>query len=374
MDDVYDIVIIGGGPAGSSCALRAAELGLSAIVLERDRFPRDKPCGGGLTPRAMELMGGSFGDVAGERIGVVRVRLGRSLSMVWSSGERGMASVCRDRFDAALLARAEEAGASVVHGVSVRHVAETTDGAAASSAEGSWSGRCLVGADGVRGNTRSSLGFAPSQLAGGVCVKIEAPAAERPDGAWGGMLFDLSACAGGYGWVFPKEGHLNAGLYCTRGLSGELVSALDGFLESCGLSGRRLDGPFAYPVPRVAAGAAVARGRVMLAGDAAGLADAVTGEGIRHAMASGRLAAEAAAAAIASGAEQEAGAVYSELVRREMLPGLLKQKRAGSLFYSIGPRAFTSALRFAPLRKLIAGAGPWGEYGIGGGALDVRRT
>lgn len=365
MSDKFDVVIVGGGPAGSSSALRAAELGLSVVVLERCEFPRDKHCGGGLTPRCMSLLWPACSEVYRDLIFSVRLEFGGS-TILWESDAPVMATIERSELDSALMSLAAEAGAVVVHGARAERVDCVGDGPSVLSSVGVWRGRWVIGADGIRGSTRSAIGCAPPKTAGAVFTRIEAAGSDAP----GTMIFDFRVCRRGYGWIFPKGDHLNVGVYSASGLSRNLAAALDMLVKSHGLSGRRSEGPFAYSIPRAGGRSErFAGGRVLLAGDAAGVADAVTGEGIRQAVESGRLAAEAIA--LSADAGGDAGEIYVALLRERVLPGLTATRRAGSLFYSVGARAAGAALRLGAVRRLVAAFGPWGEYGASGGRLTV---
>jgi flavin-dependent dehydrogenase len=186
----------------------------------------------------------------------------------------------------------------------------------------------------------------------------------------GAIRFDVAAARRGYGWIFPKRDHLNVGVYRQAPLAGDLRAALASFLASSGLDSWRTEGPYAFPIPTAVRPDAIARGRVVLVGDAAGLTDPITGEGISHAVASGRVAAEAIAEAAAGGGLPERA--YRSRVVREVLPEVNVVRRAGNLCYAAGPRALSLVLRAPALRSAVMRLGHWGRLGPEGGQLVVE--
>ncbi|HYW68668.1 MAG TPA: hypothetical protein VE960_03615, partial [bacterium] len=156
----------------------------------------------------------------------------------------------------------------------------------------------------------------------------------------------------GYGWVFPKRGHLNVGVFSQRPLDSDLTRELRDFLSSSGLDAWRTEGPFAYPIPVGRPGDALGTSRALFAGDAAGLVNPVTGEGISSAILSGRLAAESIAEVDGSGP----AATYARRVEAEIVPMIDGSRWAGQFVYSLGPALLTRLARTRGVRSLIGPA------------------
>jgi flavin-dependent dehydrogenase len=185
-----------------------------------------------------------------------------------------------------------------------------------------------VGADGARGLARRVLGLAPGDESIGLGASIEGPAPDR-------LILGFPDTADAYCWVFPRPGGMSVGIaYQPASLSGGAAGAvLDRFLDRHlvrGGAARARGRRYRYPIPLYGAGTleAVARGlrsRVLLVGDAAGVADPLTREGIRHALRSGEWAAESLAAARPES--------YLERVERGLGPELGRARRAVRLFY-----------------------------------------
>lgn len=324
MEQRFDVIVVGSGPAGSAAAITACRLGLSVALIDRAAFPRDKLCGGGVTGRAARQLAEVFGmEIAPELfLSSSRVRFtarGRVLGEI--DDAPALHLTMRRDFDAALHAAAVAAGAVPVLRA---RLGEIDPGARRLVlADGRAFGfGVLIGADGVNSEVARRLfgrAFDPATIA--FALEIEAPPAADDR-----VEIDLDAAPWGYGWAFPKAGSLTLGVGGLHRRNPDMKAQLAAFLarhgaEAEGVKGQFLPAGDFRPVP--------GRGAVLLAGDAAGLVDPMTGEGIGHAVLSGRLAAEAAAAALA-GARAEGGPEAAlRLYARALAPlhGELRQAR-----------------------------------------------
>jgi geranylgeranyl reductase family protein len=275
--------VVGGGPAGSTTAYRLASAGASVLVLDRAAFPRDKPCGGGVTVRAARLLPFSIGPVVEDAIDVVELRLGRR-SHEHRCSEPIVLMTQRRRLDAFLLERAAEAGAEVREAVRVTGIEGTT----VRTASGSFRATAVIGADGVNGISARALGLA-SNPAYGVALEADLRGVA---GYRGRIVFELCVARGGYGWIFPKGDHLNVGVGGWAPEAGRLRTLLLRFCRERGLPADRLEGIRGYRLPVGRRDARLAQGQTLVVGDAAGLVDPLSGDGIYEALLSGRLASE----------------------------------------------------------------------------------
>jgi geranylgeranyl reductase family protein len=297
----YDALIVGGGPAGSSCARVLAQAGLDVLVLDRARFPRDKVCAGWITPPVLAALGlapseyASTGrvlqEIRGFRTGIIG---GRTIDTIYpnvvSYGIR------RCEFDQFLLDRS---GASVQQGTPVVSLRR---------ANGGWTindefrAPVIVGAGGhfcpvARFLDRDAR---PGSLvlAKEIEFRIGRPERCGVHGEVPELLFcpDLE----GYGWFFRKGDYLNVGIgrRRARGFAAE-ARAFAAFVQRAGEHGAETTGTWRGHAYVLAGGATRSPidDRVLLAGDAAGLAYAESGEGIRTAIESGIAAAETILAA-----------------------------------------------------------------------------
>jgi geranylgeranyl reductase family protein len=288
----YDAIVVGAGPAGSTCAYRLASTGASVLLLDRARFPRDKPCGGGVTGRAARLLPFSIGPVVEDTVTSVKMRLRYG---PWSERGKGDPLVLmtqRLRLDAFLIERAAAAGAELREGVKVIAADAGPDGVTVTTGGHVLSARTLVGADGVNGVCAKALGLGGNQALG-VALEGNVPYKRLGDGYRGHAVLELGLVPGGYGWVFPKGDHANIGIGGWEKEGPRLRASLGELCAAHGVDVEELEGVRGYRLPLRSPSSTLARGRAAVIGDAAGLVDPVSGDGIFEAFLSGKLAAEA---------------------------------------------------------------------------------
>lgn len=290
MADIYDVVIVGAGPGGAAAAYWLGEAGKRVLVLERERVPRYKACGGGLSLRMLQsYFPFSFDPVIESRVRRVMFASPRRLVRMPLADDT-ICTVMRDRLDAYLL---EHTNADVLQGVTVRSVRESSDRVVVEDANGrSFEGRYLIGADGANSVVSRSLGLRKGKTTA-AAIEVEVPASDEVIRRFSESLcFIFAEVPLGYLWVFPKSDHLSIGIGALHPRPGELQATLRRVMTRYGLS---LDGiPLhGHPIPIYVRHEPISTSRALLVGDAAGLADPMTGEGIRLAIKSGRLAARA---------------------------------------------------------------------------------
>jgi geranylgeranyl reductase family protein len=309
---MHDLLVIGGGPAGATCARRAAKGGLDVVLIEKDVHPRDKPCGGALSPRAIELLGFDIKDAIERafQAALVYTPTGKKTILTRDGFEAYL--VNRSEFDRILLERARQAGVEVIQGTKIVAIEQLRKGIRALSVGDSYKGHLLVGADGVNGITSRRLGirkrWEPKSVA--LCINAEFPA-ESSD------LESVMTIKGyeqnvinlfyglvntGYGWCFPKRESLNIGIGCRMDSASNLRYKWNSLIKQIERSKKiKLDisKKTSARVPLGGGKDRIIARRTMLIGDAAGLASPVSGEGISYAIESGLLAAEIACEAVA---------------------------------------------------------------------------
>jgi geranylgeranyl reductase family protein len=321
----FDVAIAGAGPAGAVAARDLARAGARVALLDASH-PREKPCGGGVTGRALELIGGLLTADGGQVIDTVIFESGGGHAQVPLPHADALKVYAREAFDGALLQQAIDAGA--------RHIRERVTGVARTGArwcvntptsriDTPW----LLGADGPTGVVRKHVlrPFARRQLS--------IAAGSYVDGIDSGeIVIGFTDRPNGYLWSFPRPGHLAVG---TCAQADETTPArmhavtdrwLDQYPPAAGLPRRR----YAWPIPSLAARDLDAEQPAgdgwMLLGDAAGLVDPITREGIFFALRSGML----AAAALATTAP---GPTYAAGVRDELHDELRRAARLKASFF-----------------------------------------
>jgi geranylgeranyl reductase family protein len=339
--DAVDVIVVGAGPAGSAAAYHLSRAGLDVLAVDRATFPRDKVCGDGLTPRAVAALIRMGVDVADEgflRIDASRVHGadGRPMDVGWRGRALPGFGMVRRRFelDHMLVERARAAGVTVLEGVEaagpvmesgrVVGVRLRTDGEP-SPAERVVRARFVVAADGASTRLAARAGggrdpSAPTAVAARRYYRVDGPT-DPVFETWIGIK-GAGRRLPGYGWAFPTgDGATNVGAFVIRpgraagGASpdGALSAraAFDAFItDLSALSHSRIFaeedalGPItssAIPIGMDRLRTAVSG--LLVVGDAAGLANPFTGEGIGYALESGELAARAIVAATRGGAD-----------------------------------------------------------------------
>jgi geranylgeranyl reductase family protein len=304
----YDVAVVGAGPAGSTAAYGLARAHARVLLVDKARFPRDKPCGGGLTMRAVRQLPFSVDPVVEDRITRARCRLRYGRVIERESAQVLCLMTQRRRLDAFLVERAVEAGAEFRDGI---RVAVESDRRVRVDGD-LFEVDAVIGADGANGITARTLGLAGG-IVNGVALEGNLPYEGLPSGAWRGMLvLELATVPGGYGWIFPKGDHVNVGVGGWGEEGPRLRQHLRVLCEHYGIELRELSQLRGHRLPMRRPETVLARGRALVIGDAAGVLDPVSGDGIYEAFVTSRLAAEHVLAD-----EIEA---YDAAVRRELDP------------------------------------------------------
>lgn len=297
-EPVWDVVVVGAGPAGASAAYAAAVTGRRVLLLEKAELPRYKTCGGGIIGPSRDALPPGFELPLKDRVHAVTFSMNGRLARTRRSRRMLFGLVNRPEFDAALVEHAEKAGAVLRTGVTVvrveqhgpavpdrRTVAVVLAGGETVLA------RAVVGADGSASRIGAHVGVKMDQVDLGLEAEIPVPATVAEDWA-GRVLIDWGPMPGSYGWVFPKGDVLTVGVISARGEGAATKRYLEDFIARLGLAGFE---------PAVSSGhltrcrsddSPLSRGRVLVCGDAAGMLEPWTREGISFALRSGRLAGE----------------------------------------------------------------------------------
>jgi len=341
-----DIAVVGAGPAGAWAAYSLARRGARVAIFDASH-PREKPCGGGITGRALAFCAGAIGhldlpassihqarfvDTAGDRSAIVPLDRIDALSLDGRHRRAVDASALvvssRAAFDAALLAAACRAGATLVP-ARVFNVEVDPRGASIETSTGVTRAGFLIGADGANSLVRRRLArpFGRDDLS--IATGYFAHGVSSHE-----IVIELAANPPGYIWSFPRPDHLAIGI-CAQADAGSTAAALRAkaaaWIRHTRIAeGARLE-PYSWPIPSLGAGSLrrlelSGRGWCLV-GDAAGLVDPITREGIYFALVSGEWAADAAIHGDA--------AHYAERVRGELVPELAHAARLKAGFFRL---------------------------------------
>jgi geranylgeranyl reductase family protein len=324
---LWDVVVVGAGPAGSSAARSAAQAGASVLLLDRSAFPRYKTCAGG-------LIGASLANIPPSVLELVEDRTHRAVFT--RNGARPvtierpgpfLAMVDRERFDAALAQAAMYAGATFRGGVTVRELRQTAGEVELDTTDGVVRARAVIGADGSASRVARHVGvrYRVTDLG------LEDEIVIDPSPWRGTILVDWGRAPGSYAWLFPKAGMIDVGVIQRTGSPEQTRAYLAEWKARLGLA----DAPPVHSSGHLTRwrepDSPLRRGRVIVAGDAAGLLEPWLREGISFALRSGTWAGEAAAAA---SADPDRLDDYVRRVRTDLAP----EQRSGTLLLAVFQR------------------------------------
>ena len=327
----YDVIVVGAGPAGSTAARECANRGLSVLLLDKAEFPRDKPCGGGVTIRAAHLLPFDVMPVVERVIFGMYLTVGGSKGFARHSPQEVTYLTQRVRLDSFLLDRAMEAGVTLRQRAPVREIDRRRSHVVVSTSGETFEGCTLVAADGANGQTARLAGLDVGLYHGIALEGNISPKGEFPK-EWESVLgLDFGATPGGYGWNFPKGDHLNLGIGGWKHIGPTLRARLDQVVRFYGFDPEDMWGLRGHHLPLRRSASPLVDGNLLLVGDAAGLLDPFTGEGIYAAIWSGRAASQHLAECVGGVVDDLDG--YREEVERELLPDLRVSHRFHDLFY-----------------------------------------
>jgi geranylgeranyl reductase family protein len=346
----HDVAVIGAGPAGSTAAYRLARAGARVLLVDKARFPRDKPCGGGVTLRAARLLPFSIEPVIEDVIERVDCRLDFGPHFERDARAPLAYMTQRRRLDHFLLEQAAAAGAEVRQGTTVD--AREVDAGV------------VIAADGCNGSSAKQLG-----LGGGIVHGVALEANFPHDARYARtMTLEIACVLGGYGWIFPKGDHVNVGVGGNASEGPKLRGALRRMCEAYGIDPEAATETRGYRLPMRTAATTLVRGTAAAIGDAAGLVDPFSGDGMYEAFLSAQLAAEAVLAGDL--------ALYAAAVERRIVPLTSAGWGAKRAFERFPRTTFALArlpVTFHALEKLLRGelSHPGATRGMERGAIRL---
>lgn len=351
-----DVTVIGAGPAGAMLAYLLAGRGLRVALVEKARLPRVKPCGGGLNWKTVALLPFAIESVV-ERV-VSRVVFTRHLRHPFARSwpQPLVTMVTRSAFDHMLVQRAAAAGTRVYDHCQVTHLEAQARSITLRAVGHTWRTRYIAFADGARGTLRRQLGFTATMVHDiGLALEIEAGDAcpWTPDT----LYIDWGSQPQTYAWAFPKARHWSIGVKGPAPQGHALGHYLRRFMQRWSLPvGTGKLRYLAHTLPTRAPGTPLVRGRALVVGDAAGLLEPFTGEGIYYAVRSAYLAADALTTAQVNDTSPQA---YALAVEAEIMPEILGGRALQQVF-DAHPWLFHTLLRthrrsWRALAKILRG-------------------
>ena len=291
----HDVIIVGAGPAGALLGYLLAQQQFQVLLIEKKKFPRYKPCGGGLTRRALALLPFDISQIVEDVTTRASLFLSNRILLETTYPDPIITMVMRDKFDAFLMDRALQAGVAFMDETEFRD-ADRTDGIVrVITTNVTFETRVLVGADGVNSRVARILGH---RVASRKMTALEGEVYfSDPDilkKFKGSVHFDFGVIPAGYGWIFPKGDHLSTGVLTLRKKIKDMQGYYTSYLERKGFrSGYKIKSLRGHLIPYGTGRKNNLAGPCsLLVGDAAGLSDPITGEGIYYALREAQIAAQ----------------------------------------------------------------------------------
>jgi geranylgeranyl reductase family protein len=338
----FDVIIVGAGPAGATLAHELARKNISVALLEKERLPRYKCCAGGLSVRAARLLNYDIDDAIENEIKGATFTFAGSRTYHQDEIRPIGYTVMRDKFDYMLTKRAEKAGAVILQEHEVRKIYMDGGGVRVFTDMADFRAKYVVGADGSTSVVAKVLDFKRNVInIAGIETEVIVPELIRQK--WSSQItIDLGRVPG-YAWVFPKSDHLSIGIAWHRSKAKGLNQHYEEFLNSLNLGPYNITRQCGAIIPMCKGKVSAVRGRALLLGDAAGLADPLTGEGIYHAILSAFL----AAPVIERSLQNDPGRLleYQIALEKDLLPNLKIANFISNVFFKIPSISFKAISR-----------------------------
>lgn len=328
---LYDVAIVGSGPAGASAALALAQKNVSVILIEKGKLPRYKTCGGGFAYRGRRKMPFDISKVVEREFYKLDVFFDKEGIHITPERDQPIISmVMRDAFDNLLVEKAKDAGAEVVDNHNLKGLT-FGDVITLHTSEQDFTARFVIAADGALSPTAKYTGWKETRyLIPALEYEVEV-LPEDFERLSKQVRLDFDAVPLGYGWSFPKKNHLSIGVASARRTKINLKKYYKKYLETLNITQVVKEELHGFQIPLTTRKDGFVKKNVFLTGDAAGFADPLSAEGISNAIHSGNLAAEAI---IESNMNSEIAAnLYEDKLQQELLPELKVGVFLSKLFY-----------------------------------------
>jgi geranylgeranyl reductase family protein len=307
LKDQFDVIIIGAGPAGSTAAKNCADYGLETVLIEKQSIPRIKPCGGGVSLKALKLIKGEVPDrLIEQKIKGFRFFSPSLDSVDLVSKELIGISTERDKFDEFLTHLSIESGCKFIQSDGVTDLSIDKGGVLCKLDSGKTvKGSIIIGADGANGVIAKKAGIRQKWASDevGLCLESDISLSKADMGKLNLDIFEIYFIniPFGYGWLFPKRSSISIGIGGGLAYLNKPQNIFEDFcntvskLKNINLKENKFR---AHLAPAGGFNRKIVADKTMLVGDAAGFIDPFTGEGIYYAMRSGQIAANACKKAI----------------------------------------------------------------------------
>lgn len=340
----FDILVVGAGPAGAVFAYELKKIlpNSKVLVIEKENIPRYKTCGGGIQFKSAKIIPFNIESVVEDIIFGIRFSYKYQERFTRTSNVPLVYNVMRDKFDAFLIEKTQELGVSLLNGCTVEKVyAEEEQIIVQTNTSQKLSCNILVGADGAMSITAKSLGLMKNIP---LSFAIESEISVAPEilkKHKGFITVDCGTIRSGYAWIFPKSSHLSIGAGTSKKYAPLLKEYYEHYISCQDIGAYNIISRKGFILPHRQTGSDIQLKNVILVGDAAGLVDPFTGEGIYYAIRSAQL----AASVVAKKLEDPNTNLkeYQIAVDKELMPELIYAQQLLKLF-NIAPKTILTLI------------------------------
>jgi len=336
INKTYDVAIVGAGPAGSSLAFWLAQAGLKVILIDKEHFPRKKVCAGGLPNKVLDILPFDIRPVIEKEIFQVNLVYKLQEEFTRSYHKALVHTVNREIFDDFLVQKGKSIGVEFSDDQRIIRLNFEKDYWTVATSDKTIKAKVIVGADGANSFVAKNIGLNPIDFLD-IGIQVEIPIQLMKKDLNGTIALDWGSIRNGYAWVFPKNNLLSIGVkgpaILGKQLKAYLLEVLSYFqikTENFNLRG--------HLVPHRISKKPISREQALLVGDAAGMVDYWTGEGIFYAIKSSQLAAQQIERFF--GGDQKAFENFEIAVNKEILPELITSYHFSRIFNYLSPMAF----------------------------------
>jgi len=315
-----DILIVGAGPAGSTLAYQLARLGIDVLLLDKAKFPRGKTCGGGVNIRALRLLPFDFEPVVEGVITGISFTRNLEEPIFRRYPEPLMVTVRRESFDDFLVQQAKQAGAQFLDASQFLSLRQESDAVQVETSSGTCLAKFVLGADGAQSTVAKKVDLM-KEVSYLLAIHSEVPTSVLPWHESDVIQIDWGSLRRSYAYLFPKKNSLSMGAGGIGIPAAKIKNYQRAFLVTRWQ--KEEEPPFStagFLLPLRQKRRPIQQGRCLLLGDAAGLVDPLTGEGIYYAIRSAQLVAPLLAEALKNG--WNSLDPCQEIIDQELMPEL----------------------------------------------------